>query len=58
LSNTFLYLSDACLCLQFNLDHHLIGEELLELSEMKFLLKILMNAKAKQKDSVLDEGKA
>lgn len=68
LSNTFfLFLADLCLCLQLNLNHHLIGEELLELAENevppedivfhRFYLNKSgpVKSKAKRKDSVLDE---
>ena len=68
LSNTFfLSLADLCLCLQLNLNHHHIGEELLELAENevppedivfhRFYLNKTgpVKPKAKRKDSVLDE---
>lgn len=68
LSNTFfLSLADLCLCLQLNLNQHLIGEELLELAENevppedivfhRFYLNKTgpVKPKAKRKDSVLDE---
>jgi ribosome biogenesis protein MAK21 len=62
-----LSLADLCLCLQLNLNHHLIGEELLELAENEvppedivfhrfYLNKTgTVKRKTKQKDSVLDE---